>query len=276
MKKCSFCGHENHADANFCANCGRTFVVKEIRQKLGKTFEILGYVAIGLGILAFIFELVDMIICKNAFIVYVIWLFKYIILAGLGFVYLFAHKVKQKSLSLLMSVALVTHVLIFFSGMPYSAFFTDFAGVLYIGILILFIFLLALIVLPYFREGMTKSLDNIYIYIIAGLIGIVAIANLLYSFIFGFRNFGIIIAFGAFGAFFYYAALTVLFVLPLIDKGIEMVEEQGEAKATAPTPEVVATPSDQKSPADVAADNTDKTEEEASEAIDEPEVVDEP
>ena len=31
------------------------FVVKEIRQKLGKTFEILGYVAIGLGLFAFIF-----------------------------------------------------------------------------------------------------------------------------------------------------------------------------------------------------------------------------
>lgn len=247
MKKCSFCGHENQDNAKFCANCGRTFVVKEIRQKLGKTFEILGYVAIGLGLFAFIFELVDNIIWGAGFFAYPLWLVKYLLLAALGLVYLYAQKVKSQTLSLLLTTALMTHVLIFFIGMNFSAVFSDFASTFFILFIFLLAYLFATLVLLYLNNDWGNKLARFYPLLVVGLVGIYAFLNMLYLFIFGFRTtFFRTIAFQALSLFFYYGALAVLFALPIVDKEIDTMEQQGDKETLRKSAQPTSKPSEKK------------------------------
>jgi len=231
MKKCSFCSHENEDDAKFCANCGRTYVVKEIRQKLGKAFEVLGYIAIGFIFLAFIFELVDNIIWKATFFTYPIWLFKYILLGAMSLAYLYAHKVKSESLSLLMTMALVVHILIFFPPLPLSAVFSGFSGTFYIFSLILLVYFLAIIIFNNVGSDWGPRIARFYPLVTVGVISVYTFLSMLHLFIYGFGTTYIrTMAFSSLATFFYLAAVSVLLALPLIDKEIDTMEKQGEEK----------------------------------------------
>jgi len=231
MKKCSFCNHENEDEAKFCTNCGRTYVVKEIRQKLGKAFEILAYIAIAFIFLAFIFELVDNIIWRATFFTYPIWLFKYILLGAMSLAYLYAHKVKSESLSLLMTMALIVHVLIFFPLLPLSAVFSGFSGTFYIFSLILLVYFLAIIIFNNVGSDWGPRIARFYPLVAVGVISVYTFISMLHLFIYGFgTTYFKTMAFSCLTTFFYLAAISVLLALPLIDKEIDTMEKQGEEK----------------------------------------------
>jgi len=231
MKKCSFCDHENDEKAKFCSNCGRTFVVKEIRTKLGQTFEILGYIAIALGLFAFIFELVNMIIFSSPFMAYLTWLVKYLMLAGISLVYLYAHKLKDQTISLLMTFALIVHMTIFFVTLPYSAFFIDLSSLYFLVFLLLIAFLLTSIVLLFLNHDLHKRFLFFGPYIVVAVVGLYSVFALLQLFVYGFKDYGVTVIFGILSGLFYLLAITILFVLPIVDKEIDSFEKQGQVES---------------------------------------------
>ena len=224
MKKCSFCGKDNHDDARFCANCGRTFVVKEIRKKLGKSFEILGYITIGLGIFAFIFSLVDLIVNRNGFVAYPLLIIEYLMLALIGLAFLYSHKIKSKTLSLFTSQALIAHAMIFFTTLWANTVFFDFSITFRVFMLMLLAYLASGFILYHLKHPLGDKILKYYRLITAGVVVIYTFIVMLYLFIFGFRS--VTIAFGTLSVFFYFLSLSVMFVLPIIDRTIDIVDQQ--------------------------------------------------
>lgn len=226
MKKCSFCGKDNHDDAKFCANCGRTFVIKEMRKRLGQSFEILAYIAIGLGIFSFIFDLVDIIINNGLFFTYVIWLIEYLIFGLIGLTFLYAQQVKSYTLSLFTTLSLLVHNLIFFRAFVYRQVFLGFSQAFYIFFLLLITALAIGFVFHHLKNPLAERILKYYRFVVGGIVAIYTFIALIYFFVCAFTS--INITFELLSILFYFAALSVLFTLAVIDKTIDVVERQGE------------------------------------------------
>lgn len=230
MKKCSFCGKENHDDAKFCTNCGRTFVIKELRKNLGKTFEITAYVAIALGFLAFIFELISMILGTAIFIDYVMWLVKYFMLGVVSIAFLYAHKIKSETLSLYTTQTLITHALVFFAGVaPYTHTFADFNFLYNFLFIFLLLYLATGVIFHHLKIGLSKFVLKYYHFISAFIVITYALLTGVGVAVHGFTT-NLFMAFFGLYSFFYLGALGALLILPLIDKTIDVVERQGELR----------------------------------------------
>jgi hypothetical protein len=230
MKNCSFCGKENHNDANFCTNCGRTFVIKELRKNLGLTFEIIGYVAIGLGFLAFIFELITMIIARNGiFSAYVMWLVKFIMLGLVTVAFLYAHKIKSHTLSVYTAQALIAHMLIFFPIISFNNngtnLFLGFSNTFRLVFMLILIYLAVGVIFAHLKSEMGERILRYYQVITATASLFYTLIAFLGLCIFGFRS--ALSAFSTLSMFAYLAAISSMLVLPIIDRTIDIVERQG-------------------------------------------------
>ncbi|MGE4342010.1 MAG: hypothetical protein AB7E23_02810, partial [Bacilli bacterium] len=165
-------------------------------------------------------------------------------------------------LSLLLTTALMTHVLIFFIGMNFSAVFSDFASTFFILFIFLLAYLFATLVLLYLNNDWGNKLARFYPLLVVGLVGIYAFLNMLYLFIFGFRTtFFRTIAFEALSLFFYYGALAVLFALPIVDKEIDTMEQQGDKETVSNKEQPISKPNEKKAVEPVEDRQVDSKEE---------------
>ncbi|HKL84150.1 MAG TPA: hypothetical protein VJZ48_01585, partial [Bacilli bacterium] len=114
---------------------------------------------------------------------------------------------------------------------PYSAFFIDLSSLYFLVFLILIAFLLTSIVLLFLNHDLSKRFLFFGPYIVVAVVGLYSVFALLQLFVYGFKDYGVTVIFGILSGLFYLLAITILFVLPIVDKEIDSFEKQGQVES---------------------------------------------
>ena len=207
---------------------------KNSLEKLGvDIFALIGVILIGL---AFITCFIHMIIWQQVLLGYISFFIQFLMLAAFAAVFLIARRRKEEPLLLITILLLVVHFIIYDNGMGFSALFDDIATVYAFVTLFVFIFLAALLIVPFLKSDALRKVAPLYTFIVGGVFGSLVVFGFLYLVIHGFKNyaFGKTIVFNFLFDFFYKAAIGLLLTLPVLDVILKKKEVKVE---TAPVQE---------------------------------------